>query len=190
MAGMRATTLLLPGLAAAALGAGGCGGGGSSTASSGAASGRERALQGALKFARCMRGEGIDIPDPQTSGNGPIRIGGRQTKVDGRPGPKMDPRNPRFQAAQRKCGKYLQRGGGEAPDAATQARVRDAFVAYATCMRKRGVNVPDPKPGQPGLIFRAGDPNAPDPESPAFKAADEKCHDRLAAVEKSFQERR
>jgi hypothetical protein len=127
-----------------------------------------------------MRGEGLDFPDPQRAGNGLIKIGG--------PGPgrgKIAPDNPRFRAAERKCGKYLEQGGGEPPDAATQAKMRDAFVAYARCMREHGVDVPDPQPGQPGLVFRRGPGKAsgPDPESPAFQTADRACHRHLAAID-------
>ena len=141
-------------------------------------SAQDKALDGALKFARCMRGEGIDFPDPKKEGNGLVKVGG---------GPGQTPDSPRNRAAAEKCGKHLEQGGGAAPDAAQQAKFQDAFVKYARCMRAAGVDIPDPKPGAGGMVFRAGDPNAPNPESPKFKAADKRCHSNLAAVDKSVQ---
>jgi hypothetical protein len=185
MAAMRTTIIVLPTLAAAAMGLGACGGSGPARPGGSAVGGRERALEGALKFARCMRGEGIPVQDPQAKANGAIAI-----RVGGGPGrgPKLDPRDPRMKAAERKCGRYMRFGGGQAPDAATQAKLHDAFVAYASCMRKAGVNVPDPKAGQAGLVVssRNGGSSAPNPDSPAFKAADRTCHSHLATVEKTF----
>jgi hypothetical protein len=63
-------------------------------------------------------------------------------------------------------------------------------VKYARCMRREGVDVPDPKPGQGGLIMRFGDPDAPNPESPRFKAADRTCHPLLAEIDKAVQRER
>jgi hypothetical protein len=64
-----------------------------------------RALDEALKFARCMRSHGVDIPDPQAEGGG-IRIGG-PGKQNG-----IDPRSPAFQDAQKACQSLLPRGKG------------------------------------------------------------------------------
>ena len=171
---MRNLTLTLT-TALAALALGACGAGSDDSANP-ASSSQDKALDGALKFARCMRGEGIDVPDPQKGANGLVKVGG----------PRQNPENPRNRAAAQKCGKHLQ-DGGEAPDPAQQAKFQDAFVKYARCMRAAGVNVPDPKPGDGGLLADKRDPSAPDPESPAFKAADRKCHSILAVVDKPVQ---
>jgi hypothetical protein len=66
-----------------------------------------------LKFARCMREHGVDVPDPKP-GEG-IRIGG--------PGSKIDPEDPSFQKAQKAC-EGLMRGairsaGGDGDDGGT-----------------------------------------------------------------------
>jgi hypothetical protein len=58
-----------------------------------------KALDDALKFARCMRSHGADVPDPRADGGG-IRIGG-----PGKNG--IDPRSPAFQRAQTACGSLL-----------------------------------------------------------------------------------
>ena len=175
MAGMRTiTATLTTALATLALAA--CGAGGDDAANQ-PASAQDKALDGALKFARCMRGEGLDFPDPQKGGNGVVKVGG----------PRQNPDDPRTRAAADKCGKHLQQGGGDAPDQAQQAKFQDAFVKYARCMRAEGVDVPDPKPGAGGMVFRVGDADNPDPQSPKFKAADKQCHAHLAAIDKEIQ---
>ena len=152
---------------------GGDGGGGDASATP-----RERAQEGALKFARCMREQGIDFPDPQVGENGLVRVA---------PGPGRgpDPNDPKLRSAHEACGEHLE-SGGEAPDAALTAERQEAMLAYARCMRDEGVNVPDPNP-RGGLILKAGDPEAPDPRSPAFQRADEVCHHHLAALDAEVQ---
>jgi hypothetical protein len=56
--------------------------------------------EAALKFARCMRAEGIDMPDPTFGANGEVRI---EVKGRGRGDPASDPA---FKAAEAKCRKY------------------------------------------------------------------------------------
>ena len=176
MAGMPNLTITLT-TALATLALAACGAGSTDTATD-KSSAQDKAFDGALQFARCMRGEGIDFPDPEKEGSGLVKVGG---------GPGQNPDDPRTRAASEKCAKHLEQGGGEAPDPARQAKFQDAFVKYARCMRAAGVDVPDPKPGDGGMVFRAGDPNAPDPQSPKFKTADQQCHSHLAAVDKEVQ---
>lgn len=52
-------------------------------------------LDQALKFARCMRAHGVDVPDPRPSGGG-IQIGGAGKTS-------LNPRSPAFQRAQQAC---------------------------------------------------------------------------------------
>ena len=66
---------------------------------------RQKFQDAALKFARCMRQHGVDVPDPQPGGDGGIRIGGGP----GKEGPKPD--SPRFQDAQKACQGLLPGGG-------------------------------------------------------------------------------
>ena len=65
--------------------------------------------EAALKFARCMRSHGVNVPDPIFKGEG----GGIQ--IQGGPGG-LNPNSPTFQAAQNACqgllGKDLPKGGG------------------------------------------------------------------------------
>ena len=55
-------------------------------------------------------------------------------------------------------------------------------MIYAACICRNGVDTPDPKPEQGGLVIRLADPDAPGLESEAFKAADRNCHLLLGAL--------
>lgn len=178
----RSPLLLLAVGAALALGACGSsddnGGSGSSAKSQ-----DDKAFEGALKYAKCMREHGIDMPDPQRVGSGGIK----QT-MNGKPGSRA-----KMDAANKDCQKYMQIGGGRAPSAAEQAKAKDAMLAYAKCMRDNGVDMPDPKFSNSGggVTFQLGGPGnkggstgGPNPDSPAFKAADKVCHSKLADLEK------
>jgi hypothetical protein len=165
----------------------------SSDDSSGGSDGKElteeERQQAMLDFARCMRDHGVDMPDPQRDAGGGILLkSGRRGPQKGEKGTTGGPLNdhgplgdPKFQAAQKACGKYLQEGGGAAMSPAEQAKTRDAFVAYARCMRGKGINMPDPKVTTHGIRLGLGPGN--DPNSTRFKAADTACHPILAGVE-------
>jgi len=64
----------------------------------------------ALKFARCMRSHGINMPDPQFEGNGGVLQRGPRG---------VNPNAPRFKTAQKECGRLMPGGGpaGEGPGA-------------------------------------------------------------------------
>jgi hypothetical protein len=178
----RSPLLLLAVGAALALGA--CGSSDDNGGSgSGAKSQDDKAFEGALKYAKCMREHGIDMPDPQRVGSGGIK----QT-MNGKPGSRA-----KMDAANKDCQKYMQIGGGRAPSAAEQAKAKDAMLSYAKCMRGQGVDMPDPKFSSSGggATFELGRPGSeggstggPNPESPTFKAADKVCHSKLADLEK------
>ena len=183
MSGMTRSPLLLA-AAAAALALGACGG--SNAGDGGGAKGatrQDKAFEGALKFSKCMRDHGIDMPDPQRVGTGGIKLTG---------GKGLDFNDPKMKAAQSACQKYIQIGGGETVDPAKRAKLQEAALSYARCMRSQGVDMPDPKlSGNGGLTFQAGPGSgAPksssgsgprsglgaNPDSPKFKAADKACN--------------
>lgn len=163
---------------AAALTLGACGssddGGDPATASSK----RDKGFEGALKFSRCMREHGVDMPDPQRVGTGGIKITGG----------KMNPDDPKTKAAEKACQKYMDVGGGETVDPARRARLQEAALKYARCMRQHGVDMPDPQmSGNGRLTFRSRDGSGSqssgpkdglgaNPDSPKFKAADKECN--------------
>src|SRR3954454_9635646 len=108
-------------------------GGGTAKASASASPGESLSPQdSALKFAQCMRENGVNMPDPGADGRIQIRANpGNQAKV---------------QAAMKKCQHFMQGGGrlGNPDD----PKVRDKLLKFAQCMRQHGVDVPDPQAGQ------------------------------------------
>jgi hypothetical protein len=183
---------LIAAAVAGALTLGACGAGNGNNGAASADSREDKAFEGALKFSRCMREHGVDFPDPKRVGNGGISIGGPDAKRLKRLRGGGGQADPKLKAAESACQKYLDFGGaGEPMDPAEQARMQDAFFAYARCMRSKGINMPDPKVTSQGVQMRVGPDrqNGPGgskgpPDSPVFRAADTACHHHLAEVEK------
>ncbi|WP_272473224.1 hypothetical protein [Baekduia alba] len=144
--------------------------------------GDDKAYDGALKFAKCMREHGVDVPDPERGSDGRITM-----KAGGPgkgPAPKSNtfgPDDPKFKVASQSCQKYMVAGGGKAPSPAEQAKRNDAFIGYARCMRSKGIDFPDPQISGNGVKMMLG--RGVRPDSPKFKAADKACHPLMAAVE-------
>ncbi|WP_350273903.1 hypothetical protein [Kribbella sp. HUAS MG21] len=109
-----------------------------------------------LKFAQCMRANGVDVPDPDPA-KGLTGMG------------EIDRDDPDFKPAMTKCKQYLSGLGGDPSSPEYQAQL----LAFAQCMRDHGADVPDPDPnggfGGKGL----------DRSDPDVKAALEACHDKL-----------
>ena len=126
--------------------------------------------QAALDFARCMREQGVDMPDPEVDEQGRIRM--RIGAGGGGGAARPDPR--KFEAAQKACGGLL--GGGDG-DRQLDPAARDAMVAFARCMREHGVDMPDPTGD--GLLMRRG-AGGPDPGSERFQEAERACDHHLA----------
>jgi hypothetical protein len=178
---MTRSPLILALAATLALGACGSDDGGGSGAPS-TASREDKAFDGALKFSKCMRDHGVDFPDPQRVGSGGIKLTARN----------INPNDPKTKAAQSACQKYMQIGGGETLDPARRAKLQEAALDYARCMRQHGVDMPDPQlSGKGGLTFQAGPRSGGtggpstsgngkglgvNPDSPRFKAADKACN--------------
>ncbi len=91
-----------------------------------------------LKFAQCMRQNGVNIPDPA-----PDERGFKITSKDSD--------RQKVQAAMKKCQQYMQAGGklGNPND----PKVRDQMLKFAQCMRQHGVDMADPQPGE-GIQLR------------------------------------
>jgi hypothetical protein len=119
--------------------------------------------EAALAFARCMRQHGINMPDPQFSGNKITQ------ELKGGPGSK-GPDDPTFKAAQQACNKYLPNGGQPIrPDPQEQQQM----LAFARCMRQHGINMPDPNPNGGGIVI--GPKTGVNPDDQKFKAAEQAC---------------
>ncbi|MFF2861210.1 hypothetical protein ACFVSX_15075 [Streptomyces rubiginosohelvolus] len=118
--------------AALALTATACSGdGGGGTKDGGSASGSKKTEEDqALEHRKCLREQGLDIPEPKPGENGMgVTIDGGSMGKE-----KMEKA---FKACEDKAV-----GGG--PKELTQAE-KDKLVAYARCMRQNGFDMPDPK---------------------------------------------
>lgn len=158
---MRRTLLALT--ATGTLGLAACG---SSSEGSGGPTDRARDDKAELAFARCMRENGVDIPDPG-AGNGPQRI-----RLD----PKISP-----QVVQRATRECRDRTGGGPQELTPEQReeFRDRALAFARCMRANGVDIPDPQVSGDGGVLMRRAARALDPSSPAFQRAEKACRDKL-----------
>ncbi len=159
-------------LGALVLGAAGCGGAdggdGVATASGGgdgAASASPTAApmsdeERRVKFAQCMRDQGVDMPDPEID----------RGRVTIRMPDNADPR--KAQAAMEKCKQYLPNGGDRPRPNPEQL---DQLRRFAQCMRENGIpDFPDPDPDG-GVRIESSPGSHMDPDDPTFKAAQEAC---------------
>jgi hypothetical protein len=111
-----------------------------------------------VKFAACMRKNGIQMEDPKPGQ-------GVQFKVDKANGDKM-------KKAQEACREFSPMQN-RSPEQDAQAEERGR--KFAACMRENGVEkFPDPKPGQRGIMI-----NKDAGEDPDMPAAQEKCQELL-----------
>ncbi|AWL86837.1 hypothetical protein AMK14_06540 [Streptomyces sp. TSRI0445] len=117
--------------AALALTATACSGDGGGTKGGGSASDSKKTKEDqALEHRKCLREQGLDIPEPKPGENGMgVTIDGGSMGKE-----KMEKA---FKACEDKAV-----GGG--PKEMTQAE-KDKAVAYARCMRQNGFDMPDPK---------------------------------------------
>jgi hypothetical protein len=163
--GTTAAAILIAGLGLTACG-GGSGkassGSTSAAAHSGAGGGTTGNSTKAVKYAECMRKNGVpEFPDPDA--NGRVRLMGKK-------GSGLDPESPQFKTASQACKAFAPQGavGGGQTD--------PAMLKFAECMRKNGVpNFPDPQGGK--LIMKEG--SGIDPNSPQFQAAQKTCQKLL-----------
>jgi hypothetical protein len=151
--------------------------GSSAPAESGSGGGNSTAAnaQQAVKFAKCMRSNGVsEFPDPGASGKVTI-----DAVVNGS---SLDPSAPAFRQAISAC-KQLEPAGFMGQKATPQQM--EARLKFAQCMRRNGVNdFPDPTPNGP-LIDTDRIPSlaGKDPRSdPGLNAAMRKCRDFAAAA--------
>jgi hypothetical protein len=122
----------------------------------------------ALKFAECMRSNGVsEFPDPGASGN--FTIDGIVN------GSSLDPSTPAFKQAISAC-KDLEPAGFMGSKRSPQQQ--EAALKFAQCMRENGVpDFPDPTPNGP-LIDTSRIPSAAGRGAqsiPGFHAAANKC---------------
>ena len=89
----------------------------------------------ALKFTRCMREQGVDMPDPEPGGG--IRIRARKGEEG------------KVEAAQKACKRFDPMADGANRPGPEDL---DRQLTLARCLREHGVDVSDPKAGEPMRI--------------------------------------
>jgi len=151
---MRIAILLLALVLAA-----GCGGGDEESAPS-----EQTREDATLDFARCMREHGIDLPDPRP---------GRPPQIE------VDAEIPqdKLEAAGKACGHLLDDAFGPVSQEQKEA-FRDSALAYTRCMRRHGIDLPDPDADG----FVQIDPQAMGEGqggSPRFRKANAACEEKL-----------
>jgi hypothetical protein len=109
-----------------------------------------------------MRQHGINVPDPQIEGD----------RIVPQPPPEREAKTPRFRAASQACRTYLPPSGGP-PPSSPSAQQRQQALAFATCMRQQGINLPDPKITPKGI--RQHPPTDMDRDDPRLGAAEQAC---------------
>ncbi len=124
-----------------------------------------------LKFAECMRENGVQMDDPTfegEKGEGPVKVE--------LAGPEVN--EEKFGKADKAC-RHLLKGaaGGQGPGK-IDGEAQDAFLKFARCMREHGIDMPDPDPSHGALISRGEDGPGETPEK--FREADKACKHHLA----------
>jgi hypothetical protein len=98
-------------------------------------------------FAKCMRENGVDMPDPEPAGEGGIAMRAMPADTD------MEKMNKANEA----CKSLLPNGGKPKPLSPEEL---DKARQTAKCMREHGIDMPDPDPNSPGITIGSpdGDP--------------------------------
>lgn len=133
----------------------------SGSPSSGGSKGPGDALADMLKYAQCMRGNGVpEFPDPVQDG------GGLDLSLPAGSDPAA------VRAAEAKCRDLMPMGGEDTP---VNPEIAKRNRELAKCMRANGVpNFPDPAPNG-GLQLQNDPAKGLDPKDPVFDAATKKC---------------
>jgi hypothetical protein len=80
---------------------------------------RAKLQESALQYARCMRGHGVNMPDPKLSGNGGLTFqagpGPKSANSTGRGGLGANPDSPKFKSADEACSHFLGDRPGAGP---------------------------------------------------------------------------
>lgn len=135
-----------------------------------AASGLSAEFEDAMvEFAKCMRENGIDLPDPGSGGG--LFIG---------PDSDLHPEDPDFKAAEAECKPILDEAEKLMPKPSEEelAKMRDSMRAFARCMRGEGIDFPDPDFADGGRI----EGRVSDLDDPDFQKANEKCTNETGGI--------
>jgi hypothetical protein len=132
--------------------------GGQNSSSNSAGAGQLSDQEQAVKYAQCLRDQGIEVKDPE----------------DGKP-PAIEPgvaTDQEVQAAEEACRKYAPGGGGQVRK--LDPEQLENLRQVAQCMRDHGYpTFPDPDPDKGGIVL--GDDSGIDQKDPKFAEASREC---------------
>ena len=166
--GMQTITIIRPPALAllAALVLAGCG----SESSGGTSTGEgreERARDATLAYAKCMREHGVDMPDPTPGERGIGLVAPADAPQD------------RVDKADGACREHLEDLEPPKLTDEQEKELQEAALAHARCMRRHGIDMPDPTFGDSGRAQIRIGKGGVDVQDPDFKAADEACRREL-----------
>jgi pyruvate/2-oxoglutarate dehydrogenase complex dihydrolipoamide acyltransferase (E2) component len=123
-----------------------------------------------VKLARCLREHGVNVStSPGSGGGGPIRINGVNPQA--------------LEAAQSACKRFRPSAGKENLTPQQKVEREEAVLKFAKCMRDHGVDIHASTAGGGVQITSHAQSGAagggPNPESPAFQAAQKACQGLL-----------
>jgi hypothetical protein len=180
---------------------GACGGGSSSAAgkvaslaggatptTSGAKVTQAQYQSAMLAYAACMRKNGVNMPDPQFDSSGRATFGGDRPGSTGGQSLRSNPNFDKARTACRSIRQSVQSFFALTP--AQQAQQQKALLAFAACMRSKGVNFPDPQfdaNGRPQFGGSTGR-NAFDKlrSDPKYQAASGTCRTQAGVTGRGF----
>jgi hypothetical protein len=133
----------------------------------------------ALAYARCMRENGVDMPDPQvTTGSG------GEVRIDQQGGAPVS--KEKMAAADQVYHHFMAAAAPNGKGPAMSAEDQDKVLAFAKCMREHGIDMPDPNFSGGGFTIQANSgsttnsSNGSKPlDDPAFEAASKACSNLL-----------
>jgi hypothetical protein len=140
--------------------------------------GEEDPEEAALKWARCMRKHGVDVPDPEVSG-GRFRV---RAGVRGR---LRDANVEKFEQASKACGSPFGAAGPPELSEEDRQQLQESMLAFARCMREHGIDMPDPSFSGGGGVMRIG-PGGLDRDSEKFQEAQKACQPILQRMEEKL----
>jgi hypothetical protein len=132
----------------------------------------EERQQAHLDFAACMREHGVDMPDPEFTGDGGVMM--RQGVNAGENGEPPD--FEAMDAAHEACEHILEDVIDEREaqmDPEEQERMKQQALDFAKCMREHGIDMPDPQFDGGGRVTQRIEVEDGDPAK--FEQAQEAC---------------
>ena len=149
----------------------------------------EEAMQA---FTKCMKDHGVDVQVAIATTDGSGTISGGLSLNSSDPGAvapqtgggtaEFDPKA--MAAADEACRDLLPSGMAGDPSATIPPEQVEQMLAFAKCMRDHGVNMPDPQFSGNGISVQVGGPTGGDaqgidPNSQAFKDAQDACANEM-----------